>query len=258
MNILLNNKPIINYNQPYPQKTIFRGKLGVENLPNDIFESADSLIKTANENNHKNKFVVFKEPLLLSDAIRTLALSKNPIIQKTLFLNDYSPEKISSFLLDITGEPKLENQKVTNVLGLGSFAIAFQMPDGNTLKLSERNHFPNNRKPDSFDLPIFDKGKIGKLYYYFEETANQNYITEKEIYELLDTIQAKGYKITDYLKRNPINNDQTVLKKEQFGRGYDGKLYLIDPGCAYKTPKIYDIIDKIKNVTNKIARLFHK
>ena len=124
------------------------------------------------------------------------------------------------------------------------------------LKITEGEHFPYGRKPADFDLPVIKSGKISpndRLYYYLEEKVRQDNLEDAEIVKLIQYIQSKGYSMRDYLKdfAEP-DAPHAEIKQKQFGRASDGKIYLIDPGCAYlqteeKTGFFKRVLEKIRN-----------
>lgn len=64
-----------------------------------------------------------------------------------------------------------------------------------------------------------------------EEKVSQNDITQKELKELCANIISQGYTLKDYIL-DLDENAEMIIKTQQFGRAKNGKIYLIDLGCA--------------------------
>ncbi len=140
-------------------------------------------------------------------------------------LKDEKPD-IDIFIKAISYNNKLANTQIKGFVAKGSNALVFETSDGKILKLTTGNHFPLNRPQEDFDVPIYEKGKIGKIHYYLEEKLYQHGLSEPFVQEIKEKIKNKGYKTFD------IYDGDT----NQIGLSKDGKLYLLDPECAkYKT-----------------------
>lgn len=183
----------------------------------------------------RHNAIKFAENLTLTQAFFRLAKSNIPVIKNIMSYKQLTPNKLYETAVDIESDKFLRNIDVNGILDIGAFAFTFETNDTKVIKITKGNHFPNSRKPDSFDLPILKKGKIGSdMYYYLEEKVNQNNISDKEIIALIKKIEAKGYKVQDYLIPNTKADNEfgKAIKRRQFGRTNDGTLYLIDPGLS--------------------------
>lgn len=146
------------------------------------------------------------------------------------------------FIKETSKDTELSSQKVRCLVGRGSTAAAFEIPEGKILKLSIGNHFPMNRPHESFDVPLYAKGKIGKIHYYIEEKLYQHGLSPEFVDIVKQAIKQKGYKTFDFY-------DYDV---QQIGISKDGKLYLLDPECAKYKTIFHAIFDKIKNGIKKL------
>ena len=203
-----------------------------------------AFVKTT-KNNHL-KSIIFKRPTKVKDIFYELSLTKDTFIYDELLKNLHSPEDLEQIAIELESS-KIGNTKVKSLIGIGAFALVFETEDGDILKITDVNHFPQNRKPDDFDLPIKQKGKIKNCYYYFEEKISQDNLSQKELKQLVKYIKDKGYKMRDYLVHYDEDNPDAIIKTTQFGRTKDGKIYLIDPGGAIAPPKEFFNIKRIKN-----------
>ena len=159
--------------------------------------------------------------------------------QKNLFEKN---SKFDKLITKIKTNEELSNIEIIKELPKGSSALVFETADGNILKITKDNHFPQNRPHENFDVPIFKKGKIGGLYYYIEEKLYQHGLSEEFTRIIKDKIVEAGYKPFD-IWDSDIN---------QIGFSKDGKLYLLDPECArFKTP-IHAFFKKLKNFLKNI------
>lgn len=146
------------------------------------------------------------------------------------------------FIKETSKNTELSSQKVVCLVGHGSTAAAYETPDGKILKLSIGNHFPMNRPHESFDVPLYAKGKIGKMHYYLEEKLYQHGLSKEFVEDVKQAIKQKGYKTFDFY-------DYDI---QQIGISKDGKLYLLDPECAKYKTVFHAIFDKIKNRIRKL------
>ena len=151
------------------------------------------------------------------------ALIQHKQIEKRRCYND---NYIDVFIKNVEKNDKLASMPIKKYVTSGASAIVFETNDGNILKLTNGSHFPLGRPIESFDVPIFESGKAGKIRYYVEEKLFQHGLSEGFVSKIKDMIREKGYKTSDL-------RDADVL---QIGISKDGKLYLLDPECAkYKT-----------------------
>ena len=213
----------------------------------------NNILYSKNGNHHGLELVVFKKPISPIEAILSLAYSDDKNIKEALFYKMHMIEELEEMAADISTDKFLKNLKVTKLIGIGAFALVFETENGDILKLTGSNHFPYNRKPDFFDIPIKKQGKICRTYYYIEEKVSQENITQDEIQALIEKIEKSGYILKDHKYNSIENNTQQEFKTKQFGKTKEGKLYLIDPGCALPPEK--PLID-IKNIKEKIKRIF--
>ena len=115
---------------------------------------------------------------------------------------------------------KFKGKKFTKFVGAGSKISAFELENGNVLKLSEKPHFALRDNVEDFDAPILESGNYdGKYFYYIQKRCDKSNITLKDVENFEKIIKSYGYNVTD-------------MGLGQIGRGEDGKLYLIDYECA--------------------------
>lgn len=241
VNFVYNNKIV---------KPSFKQDMDYDSLKDSFSERFEgdkkniAFVKTT-KNNHL-KSIIFKRPTKVKDIFYELSLTKDTFIYDELLKNLHSPEDLEQIAIELESS-KIGNTKVKSLIGIGAFALVFETEDGDILKITDVNHFPQNRKQDDFDLPIKQKGKIKNCYYYFEEKISQDNLSQKELKQLVKYIKDKGYKMRDYLVHYDEDNPDAIIKTTQFGRTKDGKIYLIDPGCAIAPPKEFFNIKRIKN-----------
>lgn len=192
----------------------------------DSFVLGDSCIEKVNISTREP--AVFKKPIPLLQAMVVLARSENKDLAEILNRKLFQKEMIAAFASEVMNIPEISDIKVKSLFGLGCFAMVFETEDGKILKILEGNHFPHNRKPDDFDAPIEKSGKGRYLYYYLEKKGNVDDVSGKEIEDLCKYIESKGYILKD------VNYLDGAIKKEQFAKFDDGKVYLLDPQCAIK------------------------
>lgn len=148
---------------------------------------------------------------------------------------------IDIFLDNVSKNKEVSEIKVNKYLNRGSSALVFETPEGDILKLTSGNHFPMNRPHADFDVPIFKKGKCGKIFYYIEEKLYQHGITEGFVEIIKDKIKAEGYRVSDLF----------TYDVHQVGLSGSGKLYLLDPECAKYKTIFHAIYDKLKRMILK-------
>ena len=157
--------------------------------------------------------------------------------------NDDS-ENLDIFIKEVSPNKDLASQEITGLAGRGSAALAFNLPDGKILKLSAGNHFPMNRPHESFDVPVYKKGKSGKMYYYIEEKLYQHGLSPVFVQDIKDAIKQKGYKTFDFY-------DYDI---HQIGISKEGKLYLLDSECARYKTIFHALFDKTKTFIKKLKK----
>lgn len=211
--------------------------------PKDIF--CDTNIKSINfDSDNHIASIDFKRPLNISNALTIFADTDNELISYELLRKCHLQDNIRDMAYSLKSVKDLKDIQVKSFVGMGAYALAFETTDGIVLKLTDMEHFPNGRKPASFDLPIKKSGKFQglerKYYYYFEEKVVQDNLTQAEIRTLIKEIKSLGYRMKDYLLHYEDDDSwECVIKIEQFGRAKNGKVYLIDPGCAIETDDVY-------------------
>ena len=229
-------------------------------LPRDTFKSDSDNIAGIKKNKYNRlERIKFKRPLSVQNAFLSLSKTYDDYIIKELQRRFQVQDTFELIALQLNNYPEIANIKVKSLVGFGAFAMAFETVDGNILKITDINHFPNGRKPDDFDLPIKKHGKFGDYYYYIEEKVSQEDLTQKELKALVKHIKSKGYTMRDYLVHYDEENPDAAIKEDQFGRAKNGKIYLIDPGCAIAPPKHFFDVKRIKDkIKEKIFDKFNK
>lgn len=145
------------------------------------------------------------------------------------------------FIKELSKNDTVAQKQVVKLLAKGTSAIVFETPDNKILKLTIGNHFPMNRPQESFDVPIFEHTKIGKVHCYIEEKLYQHGLSEAFVAEIKNNIKKAGYRTFD-IYDGDVN---------QIGLSRDGKLYLLDPECAgYKTI-FHAVLAKVKRLLMK-------
>jgi len=168
-------------------------------------------------------------------------------LDKVLIDNKIGDKKIAIsdvFIKDIIKNEEVASTKIVDFIGNGASAYAFETEDGKILKLSHGNHYPFLRPHESFDVPIYKQGKIGNIYYYFEEKLMQHGMTEGFVEIMRDMIKEKGYRVSD-LGPNDLH---------QIGLSKKGTLHLIDPECARFKTVFHAFWKKIQTlISNKLS-----
>ena len=202
----------------------------------------------------KLKSVYFRSHTSLKDALRSLGYTKNSYLKTCLTGRLHPAEEFQMMYKDIVEVSEIADIQIKSLMSMGCSALVFETTDGNILKLTPHNHFPGDRNQERFDLPCTKKGKSGDTYFYIQEKVSQEDLTQKEIETLVEKIQELGYQIQDYLRANQ-NSVSDKVRKEQFGKTKDGRIYLIDPGCAIKNTSAQN--DDSLNLCNKINKFFN-
>ena len=244
-NVFINKSSVIAFNGK-----IYRPYV---NENNDCFVHQDSNIFNyqLDEKTHRLKQVNFKYPLHISEALDSIVKSNNSSLQEK-FLNLFHPiSELKEFSSDLKNISELSCYKVKSLFGLGSFALVFETEDNKVLKITGFNHYPNNRKPDFFDLPIFKHGVSGNTHYYIEEKVSQDNLSQSELRTFIRAIKDKGYRLVDYLLHYDDSDKELTIRTCQFGRAKNGKIYLIDPGCAIAPPKSFFDLKRLKNLLSR-------
>ncbi len=155
--------------------------------------------------------------------------------QKTMF------GYMANFANSVDKIPSLRDRKlykiVNNGLNTCVFDIGYNPNSGKkeVLKISNVPNYPvlpgyesltNNFKmlgrnfEPEFDMPIFDAGKIGGIYYYIQAEGTEEGVNIAIVNEVLKKIRKNGYMATTDMDERQV-------------RIYEGKAYLIDPECAF-------------------------
>ena len=142
------------------------------------------------------------------------------------------------FIKEVSKNDEVANKLVKKYLCKGSAALVFETPEGEILKLTLGNHFPLNRPVESFDVPVYEHKKSGKVHCYLEEKLYQHGLSDVFVDEVKNYIREKGYRTFDFYDGD-IN---------QIGLSKEGKLYLLDPECAKYKTIFHAIFDKIKQL----------
>ena len=223
--------------------------------PQDEFISS-YISKVITNEKGKLKAIIYKTPLPFLKIFKNMENPKDVFAKERFYTHLHSEEEIRRISEALKYNKEIGSTAVKALIGFGAFAFAFETEDGLVLKITEGEHFPYGRKPADFDLPVIKCGKISpndRLYYYLEEKVRQDNLEDVEIVKLIRYIKSKGYSMRDYLKDFAEPDDpHAEIKQKQFGRAPDGKIYLIDPGCAYlqteeKTGFFKRILEKIRN-----------
>ncbi len=196
------------------------------------------------------KKIYLRKPVNVWEVFDSIVNSDDIMLKSRFVRAFHTMEELRYISENLKKLEELSDYKVKSLHGIGAFAFAFETEDGKILKITSYQHFPYGREPDDFDLPIEKTGNKNGVYYYLEaKTSNEN-ITEKELKEFINSIREKGYTLRDYIG---FTADEVYINKSQFGKTADGKLYLIDPGCAI-APFKRNLV--IKNLIKKFCSIF--
>lgn len=202
------------------------------------------------------KGINFHTPLSPADTFKNLknAMNNNEDL-KTLFLfRWHSVEEISEMGENLAQIKDIADIKLKRLMDMGVYSLVFETDKGKVFKVLNNDHFLG-RKPAEFDLPLIKSGRHSITHYYLEEMTSHDNITDNEIKKFIKYIESLGYKMQDYLYKENPDDKISLIRKEQFGKTHDGKLYLIDPGCAiedYSNIPKFNFFNKIKNYIKKI------
>ena len=90
----------------------------------DCFKNSfDNILYSENERYHGLKVAVFKKPISPSDAILSLAYSKDKNIQEALFYKLHMIDELEEMAADISTDRFLSNLKITKLIGIGAFVL---------------------------------------------------------------------------------------------------------------------------------------
>lgn len=187
--------------------------------------------------------IQYTNEISLGDALSGF-LTPDKNFGKELFGIIADKQKVQGFMEKFSRNfPAILDYKVIGLNGFGSSAMAFETFNNKILKLSYKNHFPNNRPIADFDIPVMLHGHSGDYFYYVEKKADvMQSIPEnmQEQYEALKrSILSQGYDLVDF-----------EPKQAGFVAG-ENKFYLVDPQCAKLKP-MARILQNAKNLLNSI------
>lgn len=169
----------------------------------------------------------YEQPISVVRALEHLYKTKDTIIQENI-ISCHPKWCIKKYITALKMHPEISGKEVSALLGCGTFALAFETIDGKVLKLSINSHFPMDREPDFFDVPIYESFKLSNnTHYYLEKKLSQENISQQEMLSLCNLIRESGYEITDVWQFGKFLS-------RQFGKDENGKLYLLDSECAIK------------------------
>ena len=158
------------------------------------------------------------------------------------------------FIKNIAKSEEIASTKIVDFIGNGASAYAFETEDGKILKLSHGSHYHFARPQENFDVPIYKQGKVGNIYYYFEEKLMQHGMTEGFVEIMREMIKEKNYRIND-LGSNDIH---------QIGLSTKGTLHLVDPECARFKTIFHALWQKAKTLfssklsSSRFSKALHK
>lgn len=191
-------------------------------VSNDSFENTSDRItqtKYGTIHYHNGKFMYFdfSRPKNLKDALKAIKYvnEKYKLSEYGVATYDYTYKNYERAFAK-----KFDNMKFIRYLGSGNTAMALENTEGKVLKLSARNQFGFDRKPEKFDARVYENGTTEDGYYYYiQEKCDRSRIKQEHIDKISQMIEDSGY--------NPFD-----MSEDQIGIAGDGKVYLIDPECA--------------------------
>lgn len=217
---IVNNIFDVSRNKP---KKITPPLLYIRNFDKDVVEIGNFRVQETEFGTIKRlpngKFdeLIFDKPVNLHKAFQLVrkAQDKYNICYGGKKVNDRLNRLEESEFID-----KFKGKKFIKFVGASSKISAFELENGNVLKLSEKPHFALRDNVEDFDAPIWESGNYdGKYFYYIQKRCDKSNITLKDVENFEKRIKSYGYNVTD-------------MGLGQIGRGEDGKLYLIDYECA--------------------------
>lgn len=233
------------------QNVSFASKAASKSLSEDKFFS-DNIDYESFKNGINT--IVFKKPVPVTQALWDIMITLNEDI-KTMMKAKFHPiDDLQEMFVNLFQFKELKDVKVKQLCGMGHYALAFETTDGDILKITNKKHFPNNRKPAFFDLPIKKSGGSNDTYFYLEEKVDSENITNVEMNNLLMKIQEEGYITQDFLTTvEEEGAEYKIFRKEQFGKTKDGTVYIVDPGCVKEPDTLsfkfkHHFIDKLKKL----------
>lgn len=187
------------------------------------------------------KSIEYSAPQPVIQALENLITTNLSHIRRDLENSMHNKAELKLLVSDLKKNPDIANINVNKLLALGLFAYVFETENGDVLKLTGKNHFPDNRDIEPFDVPILERGKMQNgTYYYVEKKLSQENLSQDEIIEFCKEIQSQGFVLRD------VFGNFGKLLVRQFGKDEDGKLYLLDPECAMLEKARLPILKRIK------------
>lgn len=162
----------------------------------------------------------------ITPIIEPKTITLEQAIEESFIANKIDANEYDIYIKNIKKNPKISKTQIKKYIGRGSSAIVFETNNGDILKLSRGSHYPLGRPHESFDVPVFQKGKVGNIRYYIEEKLYQHGLSSGFVEEIKSKIRNKGYRTYDL----------SSWDIQQIGISKNGELYLLDPECArFKT-----------------------
>ena len=192
-------------------------------------------------NSGELKSIEYSKPQPVINALKNLLTTNLHHISNDLENSIHNKSEIKLLISDLKNTPQIANINVKGLLALGLFAYVFETEDGNVLKLTARNHFPENREVEPFDVPVYERGKMPNgTYYYLEKKLSQENLSPDEIIVFCKEIESQGFILKD------VFGMFGKVFVRQFGKDDDGKIFLLDPGCAMLEESRLPILKRIK------------
>ena len=179
----------------------------------------------------------YERPVTLKKALYDIR--RNPEINQGIAS---CKEIIQRFIDDLGFSGNILKRKVVKMLASGASAIVFETADGKVIKITDGNHIPFNRPLQDFDVPVFQKGKSGKTYFYIEEKLFQNNLPDFFVDIIKEMIKSAGFVPVD-LYDTDVHQIGISAKNH--------KLYLLDAECARYKNILHAIFDKIFRLSRR-------
>lgn len=244
-------------NNLYAAKTQKKVAFGSRQAASDNFERCENKISHIKlTRNGRLNSVIFNENTTLDNALQNLGYTKNKTLESLLLGRLHPLQEIKQMHGDISRIKDIKDVKIKSLMALGATALVFETEDGKVLKITPYDHFPSKRKAADFDLPCMKQGRSGYTYYYLQEKITQEDLTQEELRSFVKDIKKQGYKVRDYLLHYTPENSDDTIRRDQFGRAKNGKIYLIDPGCAMPAKDLQNT-DAL-NIVKKTLKYFGK
>lgn len=174
-------------------------------------------------------YAEFNSPIKLLDALEQLEKSKG-----SLQYNEIKNKKLEPVIKALNYAPELKRLRVKgiNLTGQSTFCVILADPEY-VLKLTVnygKDHFGRPHNP-KIDIPIKNRTTIPKVtynfgkqqylnfHYYFQKKGEQNGLNRNDLDKMKQKIKDEGMS----------HFDMSIMQIAKF----NGKLYLIDPECAF-------------------------